>query len=182
VLIAIGSSATSLKKALLICQIATLIIGLSIVSYTAEAQQMVVLKKGRIVTRFNLGDEIRFVLKNDKKQTYHAALIIIREFDFITVQKDTIKYSDIAKLKFKNDGRRKYGQGTVLTALALAGLGLALEKPFGDKNPQAIKGLYTVGILGTAFGTFFMLTSKSSIKFNGKNRLKFINYDSPLYN
>jgi hypothetical protein len=163
-------------------RIIALIVGLITIGLAADAQQMVVLKRGKIISRYNLGDEIRFVLKGDRKQAYHAALISIREFDFITVQKDTIQFGDIAKLKYKNPARRKYGQGTILTALALGGLGFALEKPFGDKNPQAIRGLYTVGALGTVFGTFFILTSKSQIKLNGKNRLKFINYDSPLYN
>ncbi len=153
-----------------------------IVSETADAQQMVVLRRGKVNMRFNLGDDIRFTRKNEGKQIYHVAILAIREFDFVTLQKDTIKFSEITKLKFDNPARRKYGQGTVLTAVALGALGFAMEQPFGDKNPQAIRGLKTVGVLGAAFGTFFILTSKSTIRLNGKSRLKYLHYDSPLYN
>ncbi len=146
----------------------------------ASAQQMVVLKKGRIISRYNLGDEIRFVLKGDK-QAYNAAILSIREFEFITLQKDTVKFRDIAKLKFRNKGAMNYVKSTLLGSAGLMALHFALKEPYGDKNPQAVKGLaYAAG--GGVISTIFVLaTSRSQVKLNGFKRLKFINYDSPLY-
>lgn len=141
---------------------------------------MVVLKKGRIISRYNLGDEIRFVLKGDK-QAYNAAILSIREFEFITLQKDTVKFRDIAKLKFRNKGAMNYVKSTLLGSAGLMALHFALKEPYGDKNPQAVKGLaYAAG--GGVISTIFVLaTSRSQVKLNGFKRLKFINYDSPLY-
>lgn len=153
---------------------------LFIASQPVDGQQMIVLKKGRIISRFNLGDDVRFVLKGDK-QTYHAAILQIHEFEFITLQKDTVKFKDIAKLKFKNKGAMNYVKSTLLGSAGLMALHFALKPAYGDKNPQAIKGLaYAAG--GGVVSTLFVLaTSRSHIKLNGFKRLKFINYDSPLY-
>jgi hypothetical protein len=147
----------------------------------ASAQQAIVIKKGKIMTRYNLGDDIRFVLKGDK-QVYHAAILSIREFEFITLQKDTIKYQDIAKLKFKNKGAINYLKSSLIGSAGLIALSFAVEPAFGSKNPQAIKGMrYAAG--GGIVSTLFVLaTSRRQIKLVGFKRLKFINYDSPLYN
>jgi len=151
-----------------------------VIAGTVSAQQMVVLKKGRIMSRYNLGDEIRYVLKGDK-QMYHAAILSIREFEFITLQKDTVKFLEVSKLKFKNKGAWNYAKSAAIGAAGLVALSYALEPTFGKSNPNAIKGMrYAAG--GGIISTLFVLaTSRSKIKLVGFKRLKFINYDSPLY-
>jgi hypothetical protein len=148
---------------------------------SSVAQQAIVLKKGKIIARYNLGDEIRYVLKNDPKQLHHAAILSIREFEFITLQKDTVKFADISKLKFKNRNLKKYVVSTLIGSASLMALHFALKEPFGDKNPLAVKGLaYAAG--SAVFPLLFaVVMNKSQIKMNGFRRLKFINYDSPLY-
>jgi len=141
---------------------------------------MVVLKKGRILTRFNLGDEIYYVLKGDK-QKYHAAILQIHEFEFITLQKDTVKFLEVAKLKFKNKGAMNYAKSSLIGSAALTALSFALEPAYGDKNPQAIKGMRYAAGAGLVSTLFVLATSRSQIKLVGFKRLKFINYDSPLY-
>lgn len=147
---------------------------------SAHAQQMVVMKKGNILVRFNLGDPIRYVTKDGL--AHNAAILSIREFEFVTLQKDTIKYSDVAKLKFKKKGAWNYVKSTVIGAAGLVALSYALEKPYGDKNPNAIKGLRWAAAAGTVSSLLVVVASRSQIKLNGFKRLKFINYDSPLYN
>lgn len=152
------------------------------ITTSSTAQQFVVMKKGHIMTRYNLGDEIRFVLKGDDPQVYHAAILSIREFEFITLQKDTIRYNQIAKLKFKNPKFNQYAKSTLIGSASLMALHFALKEPFGDKNPQAVKGLAYVagaGLVPIVFGALF---NKRQIKIKGFKHLKFINYDSPLYN
>ena len=141
---------------------------------------MVVVKKGVVITRFNLGDDIRFVLKGDK-QMYHAAILSIREFEFITLQKDTIQFNKIAKLKFRNKGALNYVKSTLLGSAGLTALHFALKKPFGDKNPQAVKGLAYAAGAGVVSTIFVLATTRTSMKLTGFKRLKFINYDSPMY-
>jgi hypothetical protein len=148
--------------------------------FSAVAQQMVVLKKGHVTTRYNLGDEIYFVLKGDK-QLHHTAIQSIREFEFITIQKDTIRFNQIAKLKFRNKKVKSYVKSTLIGSAVLGALHFALKKPFGDKNPQAVKGLGYVAGLGVVSSAFVVATSRTHIKLIGFKRLKFINYDSPLY-
>lgn len=153
---------------------------LLIVSASAYGQQMVVIKKGNIMTRYNLGEEIRFVLKGDK-QMYKAAILSIREFEFVTLTKDTIKYNQIARLKFQNKGVKNYMKSTLIGAAGLTALHFALKEPYGDKNPQAVNGLAYAAGAGVVSSLFILATSRSHIKLNGFKRLKFINYDSPLY-
>ena len=129
--------------------------------------------------RFNPGDPIRYVTKDG--QAHNAALLSIREFEFVTLQKDTIKFSEVTKLKFKSKGAWNYLKSTAITSAGLLALSYALEKPYGDKNPNAIKGLRWAAGLGTVSALFVVAASRRQIKLNGFKRLKFINYDSPLY-
>jgi hypothetical protein len=149
-------------------------------SLSVDAQQMVVLKKGKVLTRYNLGDEIRFVLKGDK-QVYHAAILSIREFDFLTLQKDTIRFNQIAELKFRNKGLKKYATSTLIGSGSLMALHFALKGPFGEKNKQAVNGLAYVAGAGLLPLAFAAIMNRSKIKLTGFKRLKFINYDSPMY-
>lgn len=147
----------------------------------SAGQQMVVMKRGgKVIARYNLGDDIRFVLKGDK-QEYHAAILSIREFEFITLQKDTIKYSDIATLKFRNPGLKKYIKTTLIGSASLMALHLALKGPFGESNPTSVNGLAYVAGAGLIPLAFAVVMNKSKIKLTGYKRLRFINYDSPLY-
>lgn len=150
------------------------------VAGAASGQQMIVIKKGHIMTRYNLGDEIRYVLKGDK-QVYHAAILSIREFEFITLQKDTVKYLDVAKLKYKNKGAMNYLKSTLIASAALTALSFALQPAFGDKNPQAITGMRYAAGAGIVSTLVVVAMSRSHIKIAGYKRIKFINYDSPLY-
>lgn len=150
-------------------------------SVIAEAQQVAVMKRGHILVRYNLGDEIRFVLKNDPKQVHHAAILAIREFEFITLQKDTIKYLQISRLKFKNKPLKKYIVSTLIGSGTLLALHFALKGPFGDKNPGAINGLAYAAGSGVIPILFALVTNKRQMRLTGYKRLKFINYDSPMY-
>lgn len=151
-----------------------------LIACSAAAQQFVVIKKGSIKARYNLGDDIYFVLKGDK-QLYHAAILSIHEFEFLTLQKDTIRYSDIAKLKFRNKGAMNYVKSTLIGSAALTALHFALKPAYGDKNPQAVKGLLYAAGAGVVSTLFVLATSRSHLKIAGFKRIKFINYDSPLY-
>jgi len=146
----------------------------------SQAQQMVVMKKGHIMARYNIGDEIRFVLKGDD-QLYHAAIMSIQEFSFVTMQRDTIKYLDVAKLKFRNKGAFNYVKSTLLGSAGLTALHFAIKPAFGKKNPQSVNGLLYAAGVGAISSLFVLATSRSHIKIAGFKRLKFINYDSPLY-
>jgi hypothetical protein len=141
---------------------------------------MAVMKKGAIVSRYNLGDDIYYVLKGDK-QIHHAAILSIREFEFITLQKDTVKFAEVGKLKFRNKASMKYVKSTLIGSAGLTALHFALKKPYGDKNPQAVKGLAWAAGAGVVSTLFVLATSKTSMKIAGFKRLKYIGYDSPLY-
>jgi hypothetical protein len=141
---------------------------------------MVVIKKGRIMQRYNLGDEIYFVRKTDS-QLYHAVIMSIQEFSFVTMQRDTIKFLDVAKLKFRRKGLMNYMKSTLIGSAGLAALHFALKPAFGKSNPQSINGLLYVAGTGPLSVLIAVLSSRSHIKIAGFKRLKFINYDSPLY-
>lgn len=160
---------------------AVLLFVLVAASVVVEAQQMVVMKRGgKPIARYNLGDDIRFVLKGDN-QEYHAAILSIREFEFITLQKDTIRYNEIAALKFRNPGLKKYVTTTLIASASLMALHFALKGPFGDSNPQSVNGLAYVAGAGLIPLAFAAVMNRSKIKLKGYKRLRFINYDSPLY-
>ncbi|HEX8059342.1 MAG TPA: hypothetical protein VF473_00335 [Cyclobacteriaceae bacterium] len=157
-----------------------LIVLFLLIAGCTQAQQMVVMKKGHIMVRYGLGDEIRFVLKGDD-QVYHAAIMSIQEFSFVTMQRDTIRFLDVAKLKFRNKGTMKYVKSTLIGSAGLTALHFALKPAFGKKNPQSINGLLYAAGVGVVSSVFVLATSRSHIKLTGFKRLKFINYDSPLY-
>jgi Holliday junction resolvasome RuvABC endonuclease subunit len=127
-----------------------------------------------------LGDEIYFVLKGDN-QLHHTAIQSIQEFQFITIQRDTIKFSEVAKLKFRNKGVGKYVKSTLIGSAGLTALHFALKKPFGNKNPQAVNGLAYAAGAGLVSTAFMLVTTRSKMKLTGFKRLKYIGYDSPLY-
>lgn len=166
-----------------------LVVLLFLIAGCAEAQQMVVLKKGHVLRRYYIGDEIRFVLKNDKKQKYHVVVASIQEFSFTTMTRDTIKFLDIAALKpTKNQGsifKNKFTRSTLIGSAGLAALYFALKPAFGKKNPQSVNGLlYAAGIgAGSVLlsEVVSLIAGKGTMKLRGFKRLKFINYDSPLY-
>jgi hypothetical protein len=153
---------------------------LLLITTSVSAQQVAILKKGQVRYRYYQGDDIRFVLKGDK-QVHHAAILTIHEFDFVTLQKDTIRYMDIAKLKFKNKGTMNYVKSTLIGSAGLLALHFALKPAFGVKNKQSVNGLAYLAGTGVVSIIFVLATQRSHIKLNGIKRLKFINYDSPLY-
>jgi hypothetical protein len=145
----------------------------------AQSWQMLLMKNGRILTRYNPGDPILFVLKGDK-QVRGAAILAVREFDFITSTKDTIEFLQVASLKFRNSARKKYGVATVLASAALFSVYFLNSVAF-DKNESSMRGLRAVGIYGAVFGTAIYLTSNKTTRLKKGKRLKGISYESPLY-
>lgn len=142
------------------------------------SQQLLLLKGGRILTRYNIGDEIYFELK-DQRQVHHTSIASLREFDFITVNEDTIQLSRVASIHFKNYARRKYSRGILLTGAALIGVYYLNSIAFDTSSPS-MKGLYWVGVYGVAAGVVINLTSKKSVRLEGVKRLKCVPWDSPL--
>jgi hypothetical protein len=145
----------------------------------ANGQQLLIMKKGKIVSRFEQGDDLLFVMKNEK-QLNHVTIQSLREFYLITTARDTIKYQQIGRIKFRNPQKRKYGVTTFASGAALLGI-WAINSLAFDPNSQSMRGLRFVGLLGVGVGIFIFFTADSSVKLNGIRRLKYISYDSPLY-
>jgi hypothetical protein len=86
---------------------------------TFGQEQMVLLKRGDIVARFELGDNIKCKLRNGKVK---AGMAIRYTDSFILLRGDTIMFSDIYKIhakgKRKADLRQKVG-----TVLMIGGVG-----------------------------------------------------------
>jgi len=146
---------------------------------SVQAQQLLIMKKGSVISRFNPGDEIFFELK-DQKQIHHTAIQNIREFYFTTVQGDTIQYQRVALVAFRNPERKKFGLTTAITGVALLGV-YGLNSLAFDTQTPAMRGLRFVGILGAGVGMFIYLSADKKVRMNGVRRLRYIPYDSPLY-
>lgn len=146
-----------------------------------SAQQILVMKNSKIISRFNPGDEIRFELKDQKKVTHHTYVGRIRDFDFITTNGDTIALNRISKLRFKNPGRRKYALAVAAAGVVLYGVYLLNKEAFSEDDGTSLKGLRFSALYGTGAAAFIFLTANSKIKLNGIKRLKAIRADSPLY-
>lgn len=146
---------------------------------TVQAQQLLIIKKGAVSSRFDQGDDIYFELR-DQKQIHHAVIQHIREFYFTTVQGDTIQYQRVALVAFRNDERKRFGMTTAITGVALLGV-YGLNSLAFDRQTPAMRGLRFVGILGAGAGTFIYLTADKKVRLNGIRRLKYVSYDSPLY-
>lgn len=143
------------------------------------AQQMLILKKGKVLARFNQGDEVYFELK-DQRQIHHTTIQSIRDFYFTTVGNDTIQYSRVAFFQFRNDEGKIRGKTMAVIGVALLGVYGLNSLAFDEVSPS-MRGLRLVGGLGTAIGMTLYLTSTKKIKLKGFKRLKYIPYDSPLY-
>jgi hypothetical protein len=156
-----------------------LLLLLSTVAASVHGQQLLVMKKGKVIARYNSGDDIYFELK-DQRQLHHAVLLVSREFSFVTAQFDTIQHSRVARIGFKNESRKRYGMVTALTGAALLGV-YGLNSIAFDEQSPSMRGLRLVGSLGVGFGLLIWFTSESSVRIKGATRLKFASYDSPLY-
>jgi hypothetical protein len=146
---------------------------------SVHGQQLLIMKKGKVIARYNPGDEIYFELK-DQRQMHHAVLQSLREFYFVTVHGDTIQHSRVARIGFKSEGRKKYGMVTALMGLGLLGV-YGLNAIAFDENSTSMRGLRLVGLLAVGSGMIIWFTSESSVRINGVRRLKHAAYDSPLY-
>jgi len=142
-------------------------------------QQLLVMKKGRVVARFEPGEDFYFQLK-DQRQVYHVTLQTIREFYFTTMNRDSIAYTRIASVHFKNADRKKFGMTTALTSAGLLAVYGLNTIAFDERSP-AMRGLRFVGITGVFVGTIIYLRSDRRVKMDGRKRLRYAAYDSPLY-
>jgi hypothetical protein len=149
------------------------------VAEISSAQQLLIIKKGKVISRFNPGDELVFQFKNDK-QPNRVVIQSLRDFYFISTANDTIQYLKIGRIVFRNPGRRKYG-ATVF------GMGAALLAVWGintlafDSTSPSMRGLQVVGFIAIGVGTFIYFTAETGTKLKGYTRLKYVSYDSPLY-
>jgi hypothetical protein len=145
----------------------------------ARGQQMLVMNKGSVTDRFNSGDELLFVFKNEK-QVIRVTIQSIREFYFITTSKDTIAYQRVGKIVYRNPERQRRGAIMAATGAGLLAV-YGLNSLAFDQNTPSMKGLRLVGVFGVGFGIIIYLTANSSKKLKGGRRLKYASYDSPLY-
>lgn len=154
-------------------------IALLFAAHLAVGQQLVIMKKNKIVTRFEAGDELLFQFKGDK-QPNRVIIQSIREFYFVTTSKDSIEYQRVGRILFRNPDRQKYGAmvfGTGVAMLAIWGLNSLAY----DTTSPSMRGLQLVGFFGVGLGTFIFFTANSGVKMKPGTRLKYISYDSPLY-
>lgn len=150
-----------------------------IASCAVQGQQLVIMKKGNVTTRFNSGDELVFVMKNDK-QPNRVIIQSIREFYFITTGKDTIQFQKVGKILFRNPERKKYGAGVFAAGAIFLGVWGVNSLAFDTSSPS-MRGLRFIGFVGVGVGAFIYFTANSKIVLKGATRLKYISYDSPLY-
>jgi hypothetical protein len=141
--------------------------------------QMLVMKGQNVTTRFDQGDRIKVQLKDGN--TYTFRMDHVREFDFISQENDTIPFQRIAKIKFDNEDKRKYGLNFMLAGAALGAVYLINEPIFGTKNQTSLKGLRFVSICSFGVGAFFYLTANTRIKLKGRTRIMGVKPDSPFY-
>jgi hypothetical protein len=146
---------------------------------SVHGQQLLLMKKSKVIARYNPGDDIYFELK-DQRQMHHATLQSLREFYFVTVHGDTVQHSRVARIGFKNQSRKRYGMVTAVTGAALLGV-YGINSIAFDEESQSMRGLRLVGLWGVGLGMLIWFTSESSVRINGAKRLKYVSYDSPLY-
>jgi hypothetical protein len=145
----------------------------------ASGQQLLLMKKSKVVSRFDPGDELVFQFKGDK-QPNRVVIQGLREFYFITTSGDTIQYQRVGRILFRNPERQKYGAmvfGTGVALLAIWGLNSLAY----DTTTPSMRGLQVVGFFGVGLGTFIYFTANSGVRMKPGTRLKYISYDSPLY-
>jgi len=146
---------------------------------SSQCQQLLLIRKGSVATRYNESDEIYFQLK-DQRQIHHTTIQTIREFYFLTASRDTIPYSRVESVHFRNYERKKFGAVTTLTGFGLLGV-YGLNTLAFDEDTPAMRGLRIVAFMGIVVGTVIYFRAERKIKLGGRTRLKFVSYDSPLY-
>ena len=157
--------------------LAVLIVG---VSGLLHGQQLLLLKKSRVVKRLNSGDEIYFRLK-DQDQFYHSYIRYIREFEFISGAGDTIAFDRIERLKFMNPQKRYYAMIYAISSAAAFGIYVLNKGTFGDTNRTSVLGLKVFSVYAIAGAGVLYLTSAKRVRLNGRNYLKGVQTDSPLF-
>ena len=78
-----------------------------LVAACVSGQQLLIMKKGKVIARFNPGDELLFQFKNEK-QANRVVIQSLREFYFITTANDSIQYLKIGRILFRNPQKQKW--------------------------------------------------------------------------
>jgi hypothetical protein len=175
----VGHSGNSMEKRSVSRHLFFAVIVLLVATDLASAQQMVIMKKNKIVTRFEAGDELLFQFKDDK-QPNRVIIQSIREFYLVTTSGDSIDYQRVGRILFRNPDRQKYGAMVFGTGVALLAIWGVNSLAFDTTSPS-MRGLQLVGFFGVGLGTFIYFTANSGVKIKPGTRLKYISYDSPLY-
>lgn len=147
-------------------------------------QQVVVMKKDRVIHRYNVGDFLRY--STGKKKDFRRDQIVELTDTTIITRNDTIPYYKIRLIDMHQEAQsgvtlRQIGYysiaaGVLLPLADLINVGLVQDKSYSFDRGVGI----TSGAL-IATGAVLLLISKPYMKVQFNKRVMIVGYDSPLY-
>jgi hypothetical protein len=156
----------------------TLLLGVA--NFARAQKQLVMLKREKVIMRFNPGDEFVISLKGDKKK---MTSYINNIFDTaVMVHKTLIPLHKINKIYFKRSGL----VNLIGKFLVVAGVGYFVIDQFnvvvvdGDK-PSLNDNVTNASVAMVAAGLPMMLIRKKYQRVGGKFKLIAVDRDSPFY-
>ncbi|HEY3402563.1 MAG TPA: hypothetical protein VGK59_04190 [Ohtaekwangia sp.] len=158
----------------------TLILILISISTFAQ-RQVVVMRKARIVDRYNVGDPIRYSTSTPKKFV-RDRIVELTDTTIIT-RKDTILFYHIKLIEYKPTGLTvdKFGNDCIGAGIALFLGDLINVTVVQDQSYDFNRGVSIAAASMVATGIILRILGKDYMKIRMNNRLMIVDHTSPLY-
>lgn len=147
-------------------------------------QQVVLMKKDRVIHRYNVGDFMRY--STGRKKDFKRDQIVELTDTTIITRNDTIPYYKVRLIDIHQEAQsgvtlRRIGYysiaaGVVLPLADLINVGLVQDKSYSFDRGV---GITSAALITT--GTALLLITKPYMKVQFNKRLIIVGYDSPLY-
>jgi len=151
-------------------------------SISAHAQrQVVVMRKARVVDRYNVGDFIRYSTSSPKK--FSRAQIVALTDTTIVTRKDTVLFYHIRLIEYKPTGLtvEKFGNDCIGAGIALLLGDLINVTIVQDHEYDFNRGVVIASLSMIGTGIILRIFGKDHMKIRMNNRLLIVNQSSALY-
>ena len=143
--------------------------------------QVVVMRKARIVDRYNVGDWIRYSRSSPKN--FRSDHIVQLTDTTIITRNDTILFYQIKLIEYKPAGLTvdKFGNDCIGAGIALFLGDLINVTIVQDETYDFNRGVSIAAASMVATGIILRLLGKEYLKIRMNNRLMIVDHNSPLY-
>ena len=147
-------------------------------------QQLIVVRKNSVVARYHIGQKITFAVR-DNKGLRNDFVVGLNDSSIIT-RSDTILLLAISKLKLRHKAEKNFQVTSSAHKLIAMGILLPIAEYITITAVQNLDYAFNpaVGIVSAALvttGVLMLIAARPVLNINRKNRIRVVDFGSPLY-